>query len=182
MEVIFPQRGKIIPGIEKVSRRCLPTGGLRRVPFLERKGTEKSFHTALCSGGCYSLSHGNGGACGRNIPLAWNVPQNRLNELSCCQVPGNIAHKNSFRKTTFCGPTAPPSRRKSPTAHQFRVALKLFSLPFLSRKGSRRRPPVCRRQRYRFVTFVAISLNASSLVLSDWVKSGDNDPSGPCSA
>ncbi len=26
--------------------------------------------------------------------------------------------------------------------HQIRVELKLFSLPFLSRKGSRRRPPV----------------------------------------
>ena len=37
-----------------------------------------------------------------------------------------------------------PFRRKGHINHRIRVELKLFSLPFLSRKGSRRRPPVPR--------------------------------------
>ncbi len=55
---------------------CLPTGGLRRVPFLERKGTEKSFNTALRIGDCFGFPHGDAeSACGS---FHWHERTHRL--------------------------------------------------------------------------------------------------------
>ncbi len=43
-----------------------------------------------------------------------------------------------------------PFRRKGHINHRIRVELKLFSVPFLSRKGTRRRPPVDNHRTIRY--------------------------------
>ena len=113
----------------------------------------------------------------RNIPLAWNVPQGMFNLsfVTACTV-----RKNTFRKTTFCGTAAPQPGAAAPTAHGFRVELKLFSVPFLSRKGSRRRPPVFGgfMERYRLkniIILILVLVNAFLLASLSMRKSAEQD-------
>ena len=140
--------------------------GLRRLPFLERKGSEKSFHTALYSGSHESLSHGNRvPACGTfQVPhgvfyaifkAAWAA--NRRGRRLPAGLPASAArppHPPDMHPVgaDLCvrsspAPTAPPSRSLtlSPPLQRRRTELaQIHNLPMIRmvthHKRLRKRP------------------------------------------